>query len=74
MLNLFVVTTVGLIGYEQTLYTVEENAGSVEICVNLFEPNDASLIDPIVAVSFFVETVDGTARGKCECEGMLLMV
>ena len=42
---------------------MEEGAGTVEFCVNLFEPNNASLIDPIVAVSFFVETVDGMAIG-----------
>ena len=42
---------------------MEEGAGTVEFCVNLFEPNDASLIDQIVAVSFFVETADGTAIG-----------
>ena len=59
----FISTTVGLIGYEQSLYTVEEGAGSVQFCVNLFEPNNASLIDLIVAVAFFVETADGTAIG-----------
>lgn len=53
---------VGLIGYEQTLYTVDEGAGTVEFCVSIFEPN-VTLIDPIVAVSFFVETVDGMAIG-----------
>ena len=45
------------------LYTVEEGAGSLEFCVNLFEPTDSMLIDPTVAVQFFVETVDGTAIG-----------
>ena len=42
---------------------MDEGAGIVEFCVNLFEPSSA-LIDPIVAVSFFVETVDGMARGR----------
>ncbi len=55
--------TVGLIGYERSLYTVEEGTGFVEFCINLFEPSDPALIDPIVAVSFFVETVDGMAIG-----------
>ena len=42
---------------------MDEDAGVVEFCVNLFEPSSA-LIDPIVAVSFFVETVDGMAIGR----------
>ena len=41
---------------------MEEGTGFAEFCVNLFEP-DPALIDPNVAVAFFVETVDGMAIG-----------
>ena len=41
---------------------MEEGTGFVEFCINLFEP-DPALIDPLVAVSFFVETIDGMAIG-----------
>lgn len=56
-------STEGVIGFEQTRYIVEEMDGFVELCVAILTPNNASLFDPVVAVSFFVETMDGTALG-----------
>ena len=56
------VHTVGLIGFENVSYTVQESAGVASVCVAILEPS-ADLIDPILIVGFFLETVDGTAEG-----------
>ena len=47
------------IGFEQTIYTVSEEAGSIDVCIEVKQP---AVINLLVALS--VETEDGTAKGK----------
>ena len=47
------------IGFEETLYPVAEDAGTVEVCARVL---DGSLETSVVTT---VESVDGSATGNC---------
>ena len=56
--------TAGLIGFEMSRYTVQEESRVAEICVAILEPVDVTNISPRAFVFFFVETFDGSAIGE----------
>lgn len=62
-----IVTIAGTIGFEMQSYTAQEESGLAEVCLAILEPRNVSDISPISLAFFFVETIDGTATGKCMC-------
>ena len=54
------------IGYENTTYTVDEDVGTLEVCVRVLAPDD-SIELPLtggMTITAVVETIAGTA-GMC---------
>lgn len=49
------------VGFDQTIYNVSEGEGSIDVCIEVKEPE---FINLLVALS--VVTKDGTAKGKRE--------
>ena len=56
--------TAGLIGFEMTSYTVQEESGVAEICVAILDPVDITNISPRAFVFFYIETLAGSAIGE----------
>ena len=52
------------IGFEETAYTVNEEAGVQEVCVRVFEPNETMSLDAMITA--VIATRVGTA-GMCSC-------
>ena len=67
---LFIQIAVAVVGFERTVYTVNENEGSVEVCVVLFSPPGG--------ISFLivgqVATANGSATSMCQRGYMQLQV
>ena len=55
---------VAVVGFEQTVYTVGEGDGTVEVCVTFLKPTDPRQIASNVAVELMGSTFPGTANGK----------
>ena len=49
--------TAAVVGFERTEYTVDEDEGSVEVCVVLISPNETSFF-----IDGEVTSVDGEAK------------
>ena len=49
------------IGFEETAYTVHEEAGTLEVCVRVFEPDDTQSLTVHVGISMIIATRVGTA-------------
>lgn len=58
----------GLIGFEMSSYTAQEESGLAEVCVSVREPADPTNISPLAIVFIYVESMDGSATGEtAEC-------
>ena len=51
-------SAVGVVGFEQTTYTFREDAGTVDVCVTFFQPDE---IDSNILVDLLGSTTDGSA-------------
>lgn len=62
--------TVGVVGFEQEEYTVNEGDLFLEVCLILFMPSNFSLVEPLIFVVGQSNPI--TADGKSECVSCLI--
>lgn len=60
----FLYHAVGVVGFEQTTYTFEEDAGTVEVCAAFLHPSDPSQIAPNVFIDLCAFLSNVTVDGK----------